>query len=239
MWSGPRNVSTALMRSWGNRGDTLVIDEPFYGHYLAKTGAGHPGRDEVIAHQETDWRKVAAHLLGPVPPGTRVFYQKHMSHHLLPDMERDWLPGLTHAFLIRDPREMLLSLEQRLNAIALPDTGLPQQLEIFDAVRRQTGTVPPVIDARDLLGNPRGVLSELCVRLDVPFTARMLSWPAGRRDTDGIWARHWYDQVERSTGFAPYRSRAGALPPHLDALERECRPYYEALHAHRITTPGK
>jgi Sulfotransferase domain len=223
------------MRSWGNREDTLVIDEPFYGHYLAATDAAHPGRDEVMAHHECDWRKVAADLHAPLPPGTRVFYQKHMSHHLLPNMGREWLDGLTHVFLIRNPREMLLSLDERLETFALPDTGLPQQVEIFDTMRRQSDTAPPVIDSRDLLTNPEALWRKLCERLGVPFTPRMLSWPAGRRDTDGIWAKHWYDQVERSTCFAPYRAKTGELPSHLDSLERECRPYYEQLYAHRLT----
>jgi len=223
------------MRSWGNREDTIVIDEPFYGHYLRVTGVAHPGRDEVMAHHECDWRKVAAHLHEPLPPGARVFYQKHMSHHLLPNMGRAWLDGLTHVFLIREPREMLLSLDQRLESFAVPDTGLPQQVEIFETMRKRSGVVPPVIDARDLLTNPEGLLRKLCERVGVPFTTRMLSWPAGPRDTDGIWAKHWYDQVERSTCFAPYRPKSGELPPHLSALERECRPYYEQLYAHRLT----
>lgn len=235
VWSGPRNVSTACMRSWENRGDTLVVDEPFYGHYLACTGAAHPGRDEVVAHQECDWRKVAAALHAPLPEGTRVFYQKHMSHHLLPNMGREWLRGLTHVFLIRDPREMLLSLDQRLEAFALPDTGLPQQVEIFDSLRHSNPDAPPVIDSRDLLTNPEGLWRKLCDRLGVPFTPRMLAWPAGPRETDGIWAKHWYDQVERSTCFARYRARTGELPAHLESLERECRPYYERLYAHRLT----
>ena len=235
MWSGPRNVSTAFMRSWGNRGDTRVIDEPFYGHYLTVTGADHPGREEVIAHQGRDWRKVAAELHAPLPAGTRVFYQKHMSHHLLPNMGREWLAGLTHAFLIRNPREMLLSLDARLNEFALPDTGLPQQVEIFDSMRRETGLVPLVIDSSDLLVHPEPLLRKMCDRLSLPFTDRMLSWPAGRRDTDGVWAKHWYDQVEQSTGFAPYRPKTGDLPAHLESLERECRPYYEQLYAHRLT----
>jgi hypothetical protein len=223
------------MRSWGNREDTIVIDEPFYGHYLRVTGAAHPGSDEVIAHQECDWRKVAAHLHAPLPPGTRVFYQKHMSHHLLPNMGREWLDGLTHVFLIRDPREMLLSLDQRLDAFALPDTGLPQQVEIFETMRKRSGAAPPVIDSRDLLSDPEALWRKLCERVGVPFTPRMLSWPAGPRDTDGIWAKHWYDQVERSTCFAPYRAKTGELPSHLASLERECRPYYEQLYAHRLT----
>ncbi|HEY8508535.1 MAG TPA: hypothetical protein VIL32_09270 [Steroidobacteraceae bacterium] len=236
MWSGPRNVSTALMRSWGNREDTIVIDEPFYAHYLAVTGAPHPGRDEVLAHQSSDWREVAEQLHAPLPPGVRIFYQKHMSHHLLPNMGREWLHGLTHAFLIRDPREMLLSLDAKLERFGLQDTGLPQQVEIFEFVRRESGVTPPVIDSRDLLRNPEGVLRALCARLDVPFSPSMLSWPPGRRATDGVWAKYWYDRVEQSTGFEPYREpKVRELPAHLAALERECRPLYEQLYAFRIS----
>src|SRR5436190_9738229 len=151
MWSGPRNISTAMMRSWGNRPDTFVCDEPLYAHYLQKTGYDHPGADEVIASHEPDWKKVVEWLTGPVPGGKPVFYQKHMAHHLLPEIERDWLASLTHAFLIRDPREMLLSLVKVMPHPAALDTGLPQQLELFRSVRAATGHTPPVIDARDVL----------------------------------------------------------------------------------------
>lgn len=236
MWSGPRNVSTALMRSWGNRDDTIVVDEPFYAHYLAVTGREHPGRDEVIAHHETDWRKVATSLLAPLPDGVSVFYQKQMSHHLLPDMGRDWLAGLTHAFLIRDPRDMLASLAEKLEDCMLVDTGLPQQVEIFDYVVAATGRAPPVIDSADLLAAPEASLRALCAALDVPFTTRMLAWPPGRRNTDGIWAPYWYERVERSTGFesaAPV-SRRGPLPEPLASLERQCRPLYDKLWRHRL-----
>ena len=154
MWSGPRNVSTALMRSWGNREDTVVIDEPLYAHYLAVTGRAHPGREQVIAHHETNWRRVVEMLLGPQPPGTRIFYQKQMSHHLLPDIGREWLSRVTNAFLIRDPRAMLASLAEKLEEFTLADTGLPQQVEIFDHVLATTGRVPPVVDSADLLAAP-------------------------------------------------------------------------------------
>jgi hypothetical protein len=235
MWSGPRNVSTALMRSWENRPDTVVIDEPFYAHYLVSTGIEHPGREEVIAHQENDWRKVAERLHAPLPAGVRVFYQKQMSHHLLPDMGRDWLAGLTHAFLIRDPRPMLASLNLKLEAFALEATGLPQQVEIFDYVVRATGRVPPVIDSRDLLADPAGLLSALCDAVGVPFSERMLSWPPGPRDSDGVWAKHWYDRVERSTGFEPPAPAEHVeLSPALEEIERRCRPLYEQLHSHRL-----
>jgi hypothetical protein len=235
MWSGPRNVSTAFMRSWENRPDTMVVDEPFYAHYLEVTGIDHPGRDEVLARHETDWRRVVDSLLAPLPPGVTVFYQKQMSHHLLPQMGRDWLGSVTHAFLIRDPAPMLASLEVKLGDFALDATGLPQQIEIFDFVRRSTGRVPPVIDSADLLAAPEPMLRALCAALGIPFSERMLSWPPGRRDTDGAWAKYWYERVERSTGFEPAEA---AEPPRLHGrlagLEAQCRPLYEKLHAHRL-----
>ena len=235
MWSGPRNVSTALMRSLGNRPDTLVVDEPFYAHYLLTTGVEHPGRDEVIAHHETDWRRVVDSLLAPLPPGVRIFYQKQMSHHLLPHMGRDWLGAATHAFLIRDPAPMLRSLGEKLEQFDLDATGLPQQVEIFDFVQRTTGRVPPVVDSADLLAAPEPTLRALCAALDIPFSARMLSWPAGPRATDGVWARHWYERVERSTGFeAPEPAGMPPLEGRLAAIEARCRPLYEHLHAHRL-----
>jgi hypothetical protein len=235
MWSGPRNVSTALMRSWGNREDTVVIDEPLYAHYLAVTGRAHPGREQVIAHHETDWRCVVEMLLGPQPPGTRIFYQKQMSHHLLPDIGREWLSRVTNAFLIRDPRAMLVSLSEKLEEFTLADTGLPQQVEIFDHVLATTGRVPPVVDSADLLAAPEPMLRRLCEALDVPFSERMLAWPPGRRDTDGIWAPWWYARVEESTGFETPPARPPArLPAELQAIEAQCRPLYDKLWSHRL-----
>jgi hypothetical protein len=241
MWSGPRNVSTAFMRAWGNREDTLVVDEPFYAHYLKVTGLDHPGREEIIATHESDWRRVADSLVAPLPSHIRIFYQKQMSHHLLPHMGRDWLDSVTHAFLIRDPAAMLASLGEKLAEFDLLATGLPQQVEIFEHVLARTGRPPPVLDSADLLQRPEPMLRALCDALGVPFSERMLSWPPGRRDTDGIWARHWYDRVEQSTGFekplpkeADTSSAAPALPPAVAAIEARCRPLYEQLRAYRL-----
>jgi hypothetical protein len=235
MWSGPRNVSTAFMRSWENRPDTIVVDEPFYAHYLLATGSDHPGRDEVLAHHETDWRRVVESLLAPLPPGVTVFYQKQMAHHLLPHMGREWLGALTHAFLVRDPAPMLLSLGDKLGDFELEATGLPQQVEIFEYVRRTTGCVPPVVDAADLLAAPEPTLRALCAALGIPFSERMLSWPPGRRATDGVWAKHWYGRVERSTGFeAAEIAAVPRLEGRLAEFETRCRPLYEQLHAHRL-----
>ncbi|NBP07541.1 MAG: HAD family hydrolase, partial [Gammaproteobacteria bacterium] len=137
------------MRSFGNRSDTVVVDEPFYAHYLLATGLSHPGRDEVIAHHDVDWRRVANTLHAPLPAGVTVHYQKHMAHHLLPTMGGAWLDGLTHAFLLRNPEDMLRSLGNKLEEVRIEDTGLPQQLEIFEKITRESGHAPAVIDADD------------------------------------------------------------------------------------------
>ena len=235
MWSGPRNISTALMRAWENRLDAVVCDEPLYAHYLWRTGLPHPGAAEVIAAGNTDWRQVVAWLTGPVPGGRRVFYQKHMAHHLLPEIGREWLAEVTNCFLIRDPQEMLPSLLGILPEPTLADTGLPQQVEIFERVRGHTGAVPPVLDARDVLEHPRELLSGLCAAVGVPFSEAMLSWPAGPRETDGVWAKHWYASVEASTGFVPYRPKPDCVPERLEALHEKCRTIYDGLHVHRLT----
>jgi hypothetical protein len=235
MWSGPRTISTAFLRAWGSRGDTIVCDEPLYAHYLLKTGADHPGREEILAAHETDWRKVVSRLTAELPPGKSVFYQKHMAHHLLPEIGRDWLASLTHAFLIRDPGEMLASLVRVTPNPRLEDTGLPQQWEIFERERAQTGAIPPVVDARDVLEDPPGLLRRLCEALGVPFREAMLRWEPGPRDTDGVWARHWYAAVEASTGFEPPRAERAQLPDRLAGLHAECLDYYRKLHIHRLT----
>jgi hypothetical protein len=236
MWSGPRNISTALMRSWGNRPDTFVCDEPFYAHYLLVTRKPHPGADEVIQHHETDWRKVVDFLLGPVPEGKTIFYQKHMSHHFLPHISREWLSQVTNCFLIRHPREVIPSYvkKNREYSPTLEDLGYLQQVEIFNWVRQRLSVVPPVIDARDVLENPRRTLGLLCDALGVPFRDEMLSWPPGLRDTDGVWAKYWYHEVLDSTGFRPYRPTTEPVPSDLEGIYRQCRDLYELLYEHRL-----
>lgn len=234
MWSGPRTISSAMMRSWGNRADTVVCDEPLYAHYLRETGRPHPGAEEVVQHHEADWRKVVAWLTGDLPEGKTIFYQKQMAHHLLPDIERDWLDRVTNCFLIREPYEMLTSLIHFIPNPTIEDTGLPQQAEVFSGVRQRTGRIPPVVDSREVLEAPRVVLGRLCDALDVPFTEAMLSWPPGRRSTDGIWAKHWYAAVEKTTSFKPYAPKNETLPKSLEALYEQCRTLYQSLHEHRL-----
>jgi hypothetical protein len=236
MWSGPRNISTAMMRSFGNRPDTVVWDEPLYAWYLRRTGIDHPMRAEVIAAHEADLDAVirrAAH--DPLPPGRTVFYQKHMTHHLLPDAPRDWIDGLGNCFLIRDPRRMLASYVRKRAEVTVADLGVEQQTELFERERRRTGRIPPVVDADDVLRDPGGTLRALCAAVGIPFTERMLGWPAGARATDGVWGGHWYDAVRASTGFAPWRPWEAELTPELEAIAAECRPHYERLRAHRLT----
>ncbi len=234
MWSGPRNISTAMLRSFGSRPDTTVTDEPLYSHYLRVTGIAHPGRDEILAAHDSDWRSVAATLTGAIPDGRAIWYQKHMAHHLLPMIGRDWLDALTHAFLIREPDEMLASLVKTYPDAGLADTGLPQQCEIFDRIADRQGSAPPVVLASDVLKNPSGLLERLCDALGIPFRDEMLAWEPGRRSTDGIWAPHWYAAVEASTGFEPWRERRVQLTDALRHLADECRPFYEKLYALRL-----
>ncbi len=234
MWSGPRNISTAMMRSFGNRADTAVIDEPLYAAYLAMTGIDHPGRDEILAVGPTDWRHAVEYLLGPVPNDKTIFYQKHMAHHLLPEMEIEWIDSLTNCFLIRDPREMITSYIKVIPKPSADQLGLPQQVALFQREQQRTGTIPPVIDSRDVLENPEGVLRALCHRVGIDFDPAMLSWPPGRRSTDGIWARYWYANVERSTGFGSYQPKTEQVPAELMGVFEECQAWYDTLAAHRI-----
>src|SRR2546421_6297251 len=235
MWSGPRNISTAMMRSWGSRPDALVCDEPFYAHYLQATGREHPGAHEVIASGETDWRKVVVRLTGDVPGGKRIFYQKQMTHHLLPEIDRGWLGAVTNCFLIRDPREVIVSYLKKNNDPALEDIGFVQQAEIFDWVRAHTGEIPPVIDARDVLENPERILRLLCGAIGVEFTDAMLSWPPGLRETDGIWAKHWYTEVAESTSFRkPSQREPAQVPERLRDVYERSRESYARLHQYRL-----
>lgn len=234
MWSGPRNISTAMMRSFGARSDTHVTDEPFYANYLRNTDVDHPGRDEILDAYPEDWKSVARWLTGPVPNGKAIWYQKQMTHHLLPGMEGEWMDELDHAFLIRDPAAVIASFSKVIPDPNESDIGLERQVEIFEEVRSRSGRTPPVIDADDVLADPEGVLRLLCRAMDIDFERSMLRWSPGSRPTDGIWAKYWYGSVNQSTGFQPARNRTIELSPSLRELEATCRPHYETMAAHRL-----
>ncbi len=234
MWSGPRNISTAMMRSFGNRPDCFVTDEPLYAHYLHQTGLDHPGRAETLAHHEKDWKAVASWLIGDIPDGRTVWYQKQMAHHLLPQIDRGWLEQVRNCFLIREPREMLTSLVEFIPTPRVEDTGLLQQLEIFDLVRQHDGIIPPVVDGRDVLENPAGMMRALCERLEIPYTDAMMSWPAGKRETDGAWADYWYAKVYQTTSFGTYQPKTDPVPVSLREVHEQCQDLYAVLSQHRI-----
>jgi hypothetical protein len=231
MWSGPRNISTAMMRSFENRPDCVVADEPFYAAFLAATGQDHPMREAVLASQPTNPQEVIESLLGPVPNGRAVFYQKHMTHHMLRDMDRAWIASCRNAFLIRAPEQVLMSYRARRDVVTLDDVGYLQQAELFDSVCDKLGKPPPVVDAADVRADPRAMLTALCQALDIPFFAEMLSWPPGPRATDGVWAPAWYGAVEQSTGFhtSPVREERIELEARLRPIAEAAQPIYDRL----------
>ena len=233
MWSGPRNISTAMMRAWENRPDTVVVDEPLYAAYLSRTGIDHPMRDEVLASQPVDLDEAVAALSAPLPDGCHVHYAKHMSHHVSRDLDLDWSLAFRNVLLIRDPLEVVASYVRARESCEPEDIGVPQQgwlLELWDA----HGADVPIVDAKAFLLAPEAHLRWLCEWLDIPFMERMLSWRAGPRASDGVWAPHWYAAVWKSTGFEPWRPREIDLSDHDAAVAEACRPTYELLYDRRV-----
>jgi hypothetical protein len=234
MWSGPRNISTALMRSWENRPDCSVVDEPFYACYLAETGLEHPCRDEILRTLSSS-RSEVIDLLSQRDPGTPLFYQKLMTHHMPQGTDMAWCAKLRHCFLIRDPAYIVASYLQKMPSASVEDIGIVRQCELFEEIAGITGNTPLVVDSDDVLRDPASVLGQLCDALDVEFMQQaMTCWPPGRRDSDGVWASHWYQSVEQSRGFAPYQARVVDLAPQAQKLADEMQPYYQQLARHRI-----
>lgn len=232
MWSGPRNISTAMMRAWENRPDCVVVDEPLYGAYLATTNIGHPMREAVIASLPASYAEAVAAITA-APCASALQYQKHMTHHVLTETKLSWLEALRHAFLIRDPVRVVASYARKRGEPTLNDLGFPQQLRLYEYLL-DAGQHPPVVVAEDVLRAPDATLRALCAALEVPFRSEMLQWPAGRRDSDGAWAPHWYASVWSSTGFGPPRDHLPALSGDLADLAERARPYFERLHADRL-----
>jgi hypothetical protein len=234
MWSGPRNLSTAMMYAFAARGDCAVVDEPFYAAYLAATGLAHPMQQEVIASQSTNPLQVAADCIGPIPQGQSLFYQKHMTLHMIPSFPRDFLHDLTNVFLIRHPARVVASYAKKREGPTLADIGFQQQADLFDQIADHLGHAPLVIDSADIRANPARALSGLCAALGIGFTEKMLHWPAGPKPYDGIWAPHWYNAVHRSTGFEDPEAALPDLAKHYADLVDQALPYYEKLTAHKL-----
>ena len=231
MWSCPRTVSTALMRSFGSRSDAIVCDEPLYAHYLDHTRLPHPLAEEIRHTHETDWPAVVEELLAPLPAGKTLFYQKHMAHHLLAHVGREWMDQCVNAFLIRDPQEMLASLALKLPDVRLVDTGLPQQVE---AERARTGRTPAVLDSRDLVEAPEGCLRALCRAVEIEFDQAMLCWDPGARETDGVWGEYWYGNTMASTGFQAYPRSTRQVPDSHAEMLGTLQELYAKLHDARL-----
>jgi len=234
MWSGPRNISTAMMRAWENRADCAVWDEPLYGHYLKQTGIPHPGAEEVIADQGTDWQAIARRCATDPPDDKAIFYQKHMTLHLLEGMDRGWLKSLSNCFLIREPERVIASYSAVRKDVTLDDIGFIQQADLFDYVCEITEKIPIVIDSLEFLRQPEAMLLEICDRLDIPFDSNMLKWPKGKRESDGVWAKYWYDSVWKSTGFSQAQEKPLKLQIREQKIADQAQSYYDRLYRHRL-----
>ncbi|MFS4439243.1 HAD family hydrolase [Paracoccaceae bacterium GXU_MW_L88] len=233
MWSGPRNLSTAMMRSFGARGDTAVIDEPFYAHYLAKTGFDHPMREEILQSQPQDWQVVAgelAHGLVSQP----IQYQKHMAQHMLDDMSTAWMRGVKNVFLIREPERVVASFSDKRGLPDRWELGFDRQLSLFEEMASRSGDAPLVIDSADIREDPHMTLRALCEALEIPFSDKMLRWKEGPMPEDGIWGKVWYGSVNASTGFAGAEGPLPELSGELAKLAEALRPAYETLAAHKL-----
>ena len=234
MWSGPRNISTAMMRAWGSRSDTFVIDEPYYAYYLSQNDLDHPGREEVLKEGELDVKKISNGLVNDTNGICSIHYQKHITHHLLDSIDREWMKSVVNCFLIRDPKDMIISYSRVHPDLTMHLLGLEEQNEIFEYVRDINGEIPPIIDAKDVLINPRDILGKLCNKIGVIFSEEMLTWSRGSRETDGNWGKYWYKNVVNSTGFNQYKPKAENVPEKYQNLYDECLSLYKNLYDLRI-----
>jgi hypothetical protein len=234
MWSGPRNISTALMRSFENRSDCFVSDEPFYSYFLYKTGLKHPLSDVIIKSGLIDYNEIIKYITGPIPLLKNIWYQKHMAHHILEGENLDWIKNMKNCLLIRHPSDVIISYSKKYEINSIQQLGYLQQINIYKMLIKEEGIPPIIIEAQDLLRNPKMMLTQVCKNLRIKFNDKMLSWPPGTRKTDGIWGKHWYKQVENSTGFKPYIKTNKIIPLKYQNLYDECIQYYDFLYQNRI-----
>ena len=234
MWSGPRNISTAMMRSFENRADTEVIDEPFYAYYLHQTGLRHPLRKKVLASQSINRDEIVAQLNGKMPKAKTIFYQKHMVHHILSFDQISWVKNFKNCLLIRHPRQVIISYSKKNKINSLNDLGFNQQVKLFEKIKDLTGSYPAVIDSKDVLLDPKLYLLKLCNYLEISFSQDMLSWPKGHRDSDGVWGSHWYKNVINSNGFMPYKESEDNIHQHDMQFYENSLEQYNYLSSHKI-----
>ncbi len=228
MWSGPRNISTAMMRSWENRADCEVVDEPFYAFYLSQTQSPHPLFDEVIASQSKEYDEVSKQL-SEGHCTAEIQYQKHMTHHMLDGIDLAWTKDIRHCFLIRDPREVVNSYTNSRGVCTAKDIGIIRQAELYDEISQISGQTIPVVDSSRVLGSPATLIPKICEALNVPYSMNMLKWPEGPRESDGIWAKHWYHSVEKSTGFAFPKPTNFELTSEQNLVVEEVMPHYRKM----------
>ena len=234
MWSGPRNISTALMRSFENRDDCFVTDEPFYAFFLNETGQKHPMSKEIIQSEEKKYKKIVEYLTGSIPHSKTIWYQKHMAHHMIPESDLEWIKKMNNCLLIRNPKDVICSYIKRNEINSINDLGYPQQIGIYNMLKESLGTTPTIIDANELLANPEQLLIKLCRSFNITFDKDMLSWPKGPRSTDGVWGKHWYIQVESSTGFKPHIDKKNVVPKKYDYIYNQCMEHYNLLYKNRM-----
>jgi len=234
MWSGPRNISTALMRSFENREDTHVWDEPFYSYYLNKTKKNHPLRNEIINKYPYDEKEIIKLISLPPPNNKRIYYQKHMTHHILKETSINWICSGVNCFLIRNPAEVINSYIQKNNLYDSADIGFPNQLKIFEKVKSLNKELV-IINAKDLLEFPKKIIKKLCFKLNIPFEEKMLNWPKGSRETDGIWSSIWYEKVINSTCFETYKKKNINLPKKFHKIYEECLSAYNIMNSYKIS----
>ncbi|HEY0743557.1 MAG TPA: sulfotransferase family protein [Chryseosolibacter sp.] len=223
--SGPRNISTAMMYSFAQRSDTTVLDEPFYAVYLEKSGALHPGRDEVLKSQSTSEDVVRSMIVNHTT--SPVLFIKNMAHHM-EVMEKPFFDNSVNIFLIRNPKQIIASYAQVIEKPVMRDIGIEYQSKLFEQLARENNKVI-VLDTGRVLQNPETVLKKLCDAAGIPFESSMLHWKKGPKPYDGVWASHWYTNVHNSTGFEKQNTSERVLPAHLQTLYEQARGYYEKL----------
>ena len=227
-WSGPRNISTALMRSWSSRSDTAVIDEPFYAYYLKEKQLKHPMYKEILNTYSTKYENIVKYLITDIPKNKKIWYQKHMAHHLINLDNIDWIKKFENCFLIRHPKEVINSYIAKNQLYNVKELGYPQQYEIVKFLRK-SGKSFIIIDSKDILTNPENALSKWCEKININFEKSMLNWEKGNHSTDGIWWKHWYENVIQSTSFQDFKKKDISIENKYDSIYNESMNYYNYL----------